>query len=236
MNYVISDLHGYPLQKFQELLGRAKFGQKDELYILGDVIDRNGDGGVEMLCWMLTQPNIRFILGNHEAMLLRCAFLFEKAGWDASSAAEKEALETYCASGGTVTLKALQALWQIHPETVTEILNYLRRVPLYREITVCGQRYLLLHGGLDNFRLDRPISDYTEDEILWAWPELEDVYYEDILTIFGHTPTMSYGEQYKGTILRTRTWIDIDAGAGWGLEPILLRLEDVQQFRNEPAG
>ena len=65
MTYVISDLHGYPLKNFQQLLDKAAFSQADTLYILGDIIDRNGDGGVEMLCWLLSQPNIHLLLGNH---------------------------------------------------------------------------------------------------------------------------------------------------------------------------
>ena len=79
MIFVTSDLHGYPLSNFQDLLHRAGFGQQpdDFLFILGDVIDRNGDGGVETLCWLLTQPNVQLLLGNHEAFLLACDFLFE---------------------------------------------------------------------------------------------------------------------------------------------------------------
>ena len=45
MIYVISDLHGYPHDSFLDLLDRAGFGNNDFLYILGDVVDRNGDGG-----------------------------------------------------------------------------------------------------------------------------------------------------------------------------------------------
>ena len=62
MTYVISDLHGYPLEKLKTLLKKAKFSGNDFLYILGDVIDRNGDGGVKMLCWLLEQPNVQLIL------------------------------------------------------------------------------------------------------------------------------------------------------------------------------
>ena len=46
MTYVISDLHGYSIEKLKMLLKKANFGEDDFLYILGDVIDRNGDGGV----------------------------------------------------------------------------------------------------------------------------------------------------------------------------------------------
>ena len=42
--YTISDLHGYPVDKFKALLDKANFSDTDTLYILGDVIDRNGDG------------------------------------------------------------------------------------------------------------------------------------------------------------------------------------------------
>lgn len=78
MIYVTSDLHGYPLEKYKKLLDNAKFSQDDFLYLLGDVIDRNGDGGVAMLCWLLEQPNVQLILGNHEAMLLSCEFVFDE--------------------------------------------------------------------------------------------------------------------------------------------------------------
>lgn len=56
--YVISDLHGYPLKKFINLLDKSGFSDNDFLYILGDVVDRSGDGGIEILCWMLRQPNV----------------------------------------------------------------------------------------------------------------------------------------------------------------------------------
>ena len=224
MFYVISDLHGYPLAKFQQLLAKAGFCQSDVLFILGDVIDRNGDGGVEMLNWLCRQNNIQLILGNHEAMLL--------AVLDAQDNEKKERLENYRASGGGVTLNALVNLKAKSPEDMDAIETYLRNAPLYRIVTVGNDKYLLLHGGLDNFRKDKKPSDYSSDEILWAWPEIEDVYYNDMVTIFGHTPTMSYGEVYRGKILKTRTWIDIDVGAGYGIEPVLLRLDDMQEFRN----
>lgn len=38
-------------------LKKANFSDDDFLYIIGDVIDRNGDGGVDILLWLLEQPN-----------------------------------------------------------------------------------------------------------------------------------------------------------------------------------
>ena len=47
--YVTSDLHGLALADFKRLLAQAQFSQDDWLYILGDGIDRQNDGGIELL-------------------------------------------------------------------------------------------------------------------------------------------------------------------------------------------
>ena len=52
------------------------------------------------------------------------------------------------------------------------------------------------------------------------------------MTVFGHTPTIAFGDEFEGKIIKTATWIDIDMGAGFGREPVLLRLDDMKEFRN----
>ena len=231
MIYVISDLHGYPHEKLLALLVKAGFGRDDFLYILGDVVDRNGDGGVETLNWLMYQTNVQLILGNHESMLLACAFVFDEITEDSidSLTAEKiDMLTRYQADGGDVTLKAMQKLSK---ENQQDILDYLRDCPLYETVNAGGKDFILVHAGLDNFSPEKNIEDYTVEELLWAWPELTDVYYKDKMTVFGHTPTVSFGKEYDGKIIKTDTWIDIDAGAGFGREPVLLSLEDMREFR-----
>ena len=230
MTFVISDLHGYPTEKLKMLLEKAEFGEDDFLYILGDVVDRNGDGGVSILLWLLQQYNVQLILGNHEAMLLACDFVFGDITKESIDALDKEKIEllsNYMLNGGDVTLKALR---KVSRETQMDILDYLRDCPLYEAVTAGGKDYILVHSGLDEFSKDKKLSDYTSEELLWAWPELTDEYYDDIHTVFGHTPTMSYGDEYKGKIIRTRTWTNIDCGAGFGNEPVLLRLDDYAEF------
>ena len=63
--YVTSDLHGYPLNKLQNKLGEIGFDIDDHLYILGDCIDR-GSEGLQLLRWIMSQPNVTFLLGNHD--------------------------------------------------------------------------------------------------------------------------------------------------------------------------
>ncbi|MBR5740137.1 MAG: metallophosphoesterase [Firmicutes bacterium] len=231
MIYVISDLHGYPHERFMKLLRKADFGSGDFLYILGDVVDRNGDGGVETLQWLLYQPNVQMILGNHEAMLLGCSFVFDEVGeyLEKTLTVEKLAmLQTYGTKGGDVTLKAMRRL---NREDRDSILDYLRDCTLYEELTVGDNRFLLVHAGLGNFSPSKRPEDYTMEELIWTWPRLSDEYYRDVMTIFGHSPTLAFGDEYENRIVRTDTWMDIDMGAGFGREPVLLRLEDMREFR-----
>lgn len=236
MTYVISDLHDYKLEKLKMLLAKANFSDNDFLYILGDVVDRNGDGGVEMLCWLLAQPNIYLILGNHEAMLLSCSFVLEQVTDEFVESLSKhnqiEILSEYMFNGGDVTLKALSDLNKCSPETVADIFDYLREAPLYDIVEIDGTNYLLTHSGIDNFEKGKPLSSYKPDDFLWNRPSLDDEYFEKSITVFGHTPTICFGEEYKGKIIKTKTWIDIDVGASGGFEPVLLRLDDMTEFRN----
>lgn len=231
--YVTSDLHGLPLSELKRLLDSVNFNNTDWLFILGDVIDRQNDGGVEILKWLLEQPNAQLILGNHEAMLLSCDFIFDKITDETIGNLTKEKMEllmNYTQNGGDITLKALRSLMQSEPDTVANILDYLHEAPIYETVSVGDKDFLLVHSGLDNFSKDKKITDYTVDELIWAWPELNDEYYDDIITVFGHTPTLSYDHANKGKILKTKTWIDIDVGVPYGNPPALLRLDDLQEF------
>ena len=233
MIYVTSDLHGLELSKLEALLQKVNFLDNDWLYILGDVIDRQNDGGVEILCWLLTQPNVELILGNHEAMLLSCDFIFEKITDTSLANLTKEQLDcltNYIYNGGNVTLKALKELKNSSPETVEYIVEYLREAPLYETVTAGGKDFLLVHSGIDNFNKTKKLSEYEPHDFLWAWPELCDRYFDDCLTVFGHTPTMSYDKNMKGKILKTDTWIDVDVGVPYGNNPCLLRLDDLEEF------
>ena len=94
--YVTSDLHGLPLEKLEELLRKVHFSDRDWLYILGDVIDRENDGGVAILRWCLYQPNVQLLLGNHEAMLLSCDFVFDEVTEDSIQQGRLSDADGFC--------------------------------------------------------------------------------------------------------------------------------------------
>lgn len=229
MFYVISDLHGYPFNKFKELLQKVKFSDNDFLFVLGDVIDRGTDG-IKYLKWLILQDNAELILGNHEAMMLTCSFLFDEVNQDNIKGLSVEKLDlliNWLRNGASQTLESLH---QASPNERKNIIEYLINAPLYDYITVEGKDYLLTHSGLGHFEKDKKLSDYSYDDILWNRPSISDRYFENITTIFGHTPTFCYGEKYKGKIIKTDTWINIDVGAGYGYAPVMLRLDDMVQF------
>lgn len=76
----LSDTHGYPFKKIKKMLDKAKFCEKDFLYVLGDTIDRgNGHDMLHFLRFILAHPNnVELIIGNHERMALDNVCLFEE--------------------------------------------------------------------------------------------------------------------------------------------------------------
>ena len=67
MRYLISDIHGC-FDQYQTLLAKIGFSDKDELYVLGDVVDR-GPEPIKVLQDMMKRPNVIFILGNHDFIM-----------------------------------------------------------------------------------------------------------------------------------------------------------------------
>lgn len=233
--YAVADLHGYPLEKFEALLEKAGFTDEDYLYVLGDVVDRNGDGGVRMLRRFMEMENVEFVLGNHENMLYKCKFLFDEDAPDYASfnAQQIRAYDHYTRNGGAVTIVNLRALGEQEPDAVGDIFDFIIEAPIYAAVTCGGRDFILTHAGLGNFSPDKRLKDYTLDELIWTRPTIDTEYFDDIITVFGHTPTLYYGEEHRGKVIKTRSWINIDAGAASGLPPALLRLDDLEVFYGE---
>lgn len=67
MRYLVSDIHGC-FDQYRALLEKIQFSDEDELYVLGDVVDR-GPEPIKVLRDMMERPNVIFILGNHDFMM-----------------------------------------------------------------------------------------------------------------------------------------------------------------------
>lgn len=229
MIYVTSDLHGCKPGIFKGLLQKAGFTSDDYLFILGDVIDR-GQHGAELLLWLSQQPNMELLLGNHEAMLLSCRFLFDQLTEESLQELDLDRLrlvENWMQNGAAPTLAGLRRLLKQDEELLQGVLDYVQDAPLYETLTVNGRRFILVHAGLEGFEPDKPLDAYDPMALLWARPTPETRYFPDVTVILGHTPTKFFGTERA---FHTDSWICIDTGAALGMAPMLLRLDDMAEF------
>ncbi len=226
MTYVISDLFGYDPDRLAAAMKRAGVRDADTCYVLGNVLDY-GDYPVEMLRFLMDQPNVELLLGEHEKLLLDCAFVFDalSGGKPAQMTPDRvSGLNEWKDAGGEDTIRAFAALGE---EERADLLDYLREAEKYALVTDENDRdWLLVHGGLGNFSPEKKLSAYTDEELLLAVPAMGETYYDGVTLVFGHTPTLDYGEEYEGVIVETPGWVAIDTDP----VPTLVRLEDLSQF------
>lgn len=232
MIYVTSDLHGCGVEKLERLLRKADFGEEDFLFVLGDVIDR-GEFGAELLLWLTQQSNVQLILGNHEAMLLGCRFLFDEVTEETLAALTGEKLRlvnNWMRNGGQSTLRGLERVQKETPDLLEGIWELLEEAPLYEKLTVGNKKFWLVHAGLDHYERGKALEDYDPHDLLWARPGPSTRYEEDAIVIFGHTPTEYFGEEFRDRWVNGWRWICIDTGAARGGDPMLMRLDDGEVF------
>ena len=230
MTYVMSDLHGrYEL--YRKMLESIDFSEEDELYVLGDVVDR-GPEPIKLLADMSMRPNVYPILGNHDytaACFLRLlsAEITEENAETHLKAEELSALAGWLCDGGDTTLEGFRRL------TVSEregILEYLEEFAPYEELTVGGRRFVLVHGGLPDFDPARPLRDYDPRALVVEHTDYTRRYYPDRYLVTGHVPTGLIDPRSVGRILRVNGHIAMDCGNGWGGALGCLRLEDMAEF------
>jgi len=214
MIYAMSDIHGR-YDKYMEMLEKIDFSAEDTLYVLGDMIDRGPDG-FSVLLDIASRPNMTALRGNHEVMAVRALphILRTLYAEDALTRNDANAINLWFQNGGETSLADFLLL---DAEQAGTAWNYLLSMPFYREVTAGGRKFVLLHGGLEDFTPDRALEDYDPDGIVWCRPETDTVYYPDKCVVLGHTPTQllyeAAGQSYMpARFFKTETFIDLDCG------------------------
>ena len=210
--YVISDIHG-EYDRFLELLEKIKPGEEDTLYILGDVLDR-GPHPIRTLLLLMEMPNAVCLAGNHELMALECLEFLMREITDISIGELDEKmlgnLVTWQYNGSRTTIEEFRALSR---EMQRSVIDFLKEFSIYEELTVNGKDYLLVHGGLGNYRPEKDIEDYSLKELIWDRADYDISYFEDVYVVTGHTPTQEIaGNPRPGYIFRENNHIAIDCG------------------------
>lgn len=229
MTYVMSDIHG-EYEKYLKMLDLIGFRDEDELYVLGDVIDR-GPEPVQMLKDMSYRPNVYPILGNHEAVALSVLkpLMTEITDKNYSTQINAQTLKLvsyWQMDGGDVTLQQFRRL---PPEERFALIEYMEEFEPYAVVECKDVTYILVHAGLGNYAPDKRLSEYTADELTMMRPEEETWYYDrDIRVVIGHTPTLAVTE--RAEIHRYENVIMIDCGATFGGRLACLCLETGEEF------
>lgn len=150
--YCISDIHGH-FDKLIHMLNLIDFQESDELYVLGDIIDR-GLQSAEMLWWATKEApaNVHFLMGNHEDMML--------VGSSPGNVLTMRLGDSWAYNYGMETVKQVRAYKHYYPEWEKEILDWAKALPFFYDINVRGKRFVLVHAGLQSKYLD-PLEGCT---------------------------------------------------------------------------
>ena len=208
--YAISDIHGC-YDMFLEMLDKSQFDEtRDTLYILGDIMDR-GPKVPEMVRWVWKHESEHVIMlkGNHEDMF--------------ASYPDPDYYTFYFS--------------QFSATELNRLLTWIPELPLYKEVTVGGIDYVLVHAGITEEILK---TGKDPDEFcIWARNEF---YFGDGIPgktiVFGHTPMMSRIIDEEITVHiwkpKGKNLIGIDTGAvfakKFGGKLSCLRLDDQKEF------
>ena len=236
--YVCSDIHSH-----LDVLKRAlkTLNENDKLYIIGDVIDKGPDG-IDVLRFVMNHPQCELLIGNHDLMML--SYLAASYNQDVVNEFYLKSLEEIWLwlNGGIKTFESFNKLSE--PEQL-EIYEYLRKLPLVRNLTVNNQRFILVHAGIPLENANKPVEDLDvsflqskHKEFQYDWKndyvwQRQVVTIDNAIVITGHTIVHYYGSD---KIVKFGDWYDIDGGLAMQDENsrlILLCLNDmsVQYFK-----
>ncbi len=216
MIYVIGDIHGCK-EKYDEMLSKLSPGDKDAVFVLGDVIDV-GDNGIEILMDMMYRTNIYPVLGEREYYaknlledIADCGGLEAALGQLGDE--KKELLLRWKKLGCEKTVDAFLKLSQYDREAV---LDYLGEFNPYEELECNGKRFVLCHAGIRGFGEERDLDDYGEEDFIFEGADYGRIYFSDAYLVTGHTPTVAIGKEFAGKVYSKKRHIALDCGAAFG--------------------
>ena len=225
MIYVMSDLHGQ-YNAFLKMLELINFTDEDELYILGDIIDR-GPNPLEIYNYIKDKNNIHLLMGNHEHMMNE--FYDEKPrSWFNS---RKDDYRLWMRNGGKVTEDAINEKTE---EEQKEIKEFFKNLDYYKLIEINDEKFILSHARPCIYNLaplEEELAHSVKDtSILWNREITSRRMKNGYRIIHGHTPV-----QYAFGMDRIIAYsfgevIDIDCGCAGGYSLACLRLDDMEQF------
>lgn len=170
--FAVSDIHGCA-KSFRALVDQVNLSRSDELYLLGDLIDRGPDSkGVVDFIWELQNTGFQVfcLRGNHDQMLL-----------DAQTSMEWH--KTWMFNGGDTTLKSFNV--DRSANIPKKYLDFFNTLPFYFE----AAEYIMVHAGF-SFNLSNPFDEFHS--MLWRkhkwYDRIDENWLNNRIIIHGHVP------------------------------------------------
>ncbi len=214
MRYIIGDIHGC-YDKYMALLKKISFDEEDELYILGDAMDR-GPEPIKVLQDIMNRPNVIYILGNHDLAfyLLMKKLCVEITEDNVETQIDMDLLNSYqewLEDGGKVTADQFRRL---NMDEKNDILSFLEEASAYEIIEHEHKTYVLVHGGLGQYELDKEPWDCSLAELVEDRADYSRPYYTDKnrILVTGHTPTSFIQGWEKPRVYQANSHIAMDCG------------------------
>ena len=113
-------------------------------------------------------------------------------------------------NGGLSTFEEFR---ELDAEEQQEIIEFMSDFLVYEEVSAGGRDYLLVHAGLGNYSPEKEIEDYSLEELMWMRADYNVRYFDDVITVTGHTPTRYIEDNARpGYVYRKNNHMDIDCG------------------------
>lgn len=217
MQYIIADIHGC-YAEFCELLDKIGFSDDDELFVLGDSMDR-GPEPIKVIQDLMSRANVTYILGNHDDMMLQS---LRKLAVDISESSlidlsDDDFISYYhwLREGGNTTEEQFRKL--SHKER-RDVLDFLECAVAYEMIEYDGKLYILVHAGIQNFDPEKEMDEYNTSDFLWERMDYGKRYFpgDRIFLVTGHTPTVMIREDKKPLVYQQNGHIALDCGCVFG--------------------
>lgn len=195
--FAITDIHGCNTS-FVALLDQIGLTTADELYLLGDYVDRGPDskGVLDTILQMrINGHHVRCLSGNHEYGMLAARhdwrFRENWIGW----------------WGGRETLESF-GVWGLD-EIAEPYWDFLTSLELYIEIP----GFVMVHAGLDWTKGHDPLAN--EEELFFARNWYHRINYDwlgDRTILHGHTPIVRRELEHQFYRLEKARYLDLDNG------------------------
>lgn len=186
----ISDIHGCAIT-FNALIKKLGLQAWDELYLLGDYIDRGPDSkGVIDTIWSMQQSglNVHCLRGNHEQLLL-----------DAVNTRPDDCMDAPMLRSFRVSKNS---------QVPDKYLDWMSGLAHYFELP----DYILVHAGI-NFEATAPLED--RHSLLWLrnwYDQIDREWLGSKIIVHGHTPVRHSDIKLRVRLLNAIPALDIDAG------------------------